>query len=264
MSVDTPENILARWPKGWAWDPKPDDDLDKLLQVMEDIEDGVIEDGQALADIMDPQKTNQLSDLEKEYGILPLDSATEQERRDDVQAQKTSRGGSGAWDYIQAKLRESGFTDVYVHPNDPAVDPNIFLDQAFQMVANGANAFAGRDDAFAGRVGGELLVNGDLFTQRPKYTMVCGGSFASAGNDDALCGRFDELERIPIEYKVPTNPGYWPLFGFFGGPAIRDGSGYIISIEPVEISINRRSKFRELILKYKPAHSWAALIVNYV
>jgi hypothetical protein len=78
--------------------------------------------------------------------------------------------------------------------------------------------------------------------------MQASGSIAYAGNDDALAGRFDSLDRTLIEYEVPSDSGYWGLIFFVGGEATRDP----------------RSEFITLILRFKPMHSWAAVIANFV
>ena len=255
--------LNALLPEGAAWEPKVDDDYDKLL-------DGVAENAgvvrtwaRDLAYIRCPQMTPILSDLEKEYGIIPLTGQTEQERRDSVEVAKVSNDGDGTPEFLQEQLRNLGF-DVYVYQNDPAVDPNSFLNEAFQMVAGNNFAIAGRDDAYASRIGGELLVNGDQYTVEPDYIMQASGDIAFAGDDDAIAGRFDNLRKIPIEYEVPTEPGYWSLIFFVGGAVTRDPiTNAITGIESAEIPTNRRSEFRSTILRFKPLHSWAALIVIY-
>lgn len=262
--------IDALLPEGSAWTPKVGADLDLLLDGMGENAETVRIFNKNLAFIRNFQKTPILSDLEKEYGIGTDERLTDQERRDRGQVAKTSNDSEGTDTDLQAFLQQSGF-DVQVHVNSPAADPDIFLDQAFQMVAGGDNAFAGfipsggpPSTAFAGRIGGELLVNGALFDQIPAYIMQAGGAIAFAGNDDALAGRFDMLQLIPIVYEIPTDSGYWGLIFFVGGDATRDGSGFLIDIEPAEVPISREQELKRLILKYKPLHSWCGLIVNYV
>lgn len=256
-------------PDGSIWNPEVDKDFDLLLDGMGDNAEGVRLFNEQLAFIRNPQKTPILSDLEKEYGISSDERLTEQERRDRLEVQKTSNDSDGTDDDMQKFLRDAGF-DVFVHQNSPAVNPAIFLDQNFNMVADGDNAYAGfipvsgpPSTAFAGRLGGELLVNGALFTQTPAYLVYAGAPTAICGNDEAIVGRFDILNLTPIAYEVPAESGYWGLIYFVGGLATRDGSGFITDIETAEIPISREQEFKRMILKYRPLHSWAALIVNY-
>lgn len=259
----------ALLPEGKIWEPKVGADFDLLLDGMGYNAEEVRVFNEQLAYVRNPQKTTMLSDLEKEYGISYVGILTEQERRNNLQVKKISNDIDGTDYDLETALNLAGF-DVQVHVNSPAADPAIFLDQAFQMVAGGDNAYAGfipvsgpPSTAFAGQIGGELLVNGALYDQIPAYIMQADGAIAYAGNDDALAGRFDSLQLIPIEYEIPADPGYWGLIFFVGGDATRDGSGYLIDIEPGIIPIARELEFKRLILKYKPLHSWAALIVNY-
>lgn len=58
---------------------------------------------------------------------------------------------------------------------------------------------------------------------------------------------------------------WWSMIFFVGGNVVRDPvSDKITEIEFVDIPIQNRNTLRQLILKYKPLHSWAALAVNWV
>ena len=116
-------------PEGAFWTPAAHSDYDLLLEGIADNSEEVYQVLKSLACVRCPETTTLLDDLEKEYGIIPATLATEAERRSRLKAFIYRRATSGAWDLLQSKLREAGFTDVYVHPNDPAVDPNIFLAQ---------------------------------------------------------------------------------------------------------------------------------------
>jgi hypothetical protein len=254
--------IDSNLPDGSAWNPSPDEDMDNLFEGIADGKEITREFLALLAKIRCPQSTPILSDLEIEYGIVPDERLTEQERRDRLEATKTATDSTGAWDFMQEKLQQAGF-DVQVHPNDPAVDPNLFLTQTFQMVADGGAAFAGNQDAFAGISGGELIVNGDFFVQSNLYLNVASGGDAFAGNAGFFAGEFDEIRKDKIEYSIPTNPGYWSLIFFVGGDATRDGSGFLTDIIAAEVLQSRREELIRNIIKYKPPHSWCGLVVNY-
>jgi hypothetical protein len=205
-------------PKGPAHDPAPDGDLDLLLDGMADNYEIVRAFVSTLSDTRDPKKTPVLSDLEAEYGIPTSTLLSEADRRLRLDEFANGGDGNGTEDDLQDALRNAGF-DVYVYQNDPAVDPAIFLEQAFQMVADGDNAYAGRADAFAGRVGGELLVNGDVFKTSRVFTSVAGTFYAGDGTG---AGEYDDLLIEKIEYPIPTDPADWPLVYFVGGAATYD------------------------------------------
>lgn len=263
MSSVSRDALNSLLPEGAAWEPEPEGDYDNLFEGIAENSDYVRDFLSNLSTIRNPLLTFLLPDLEKEYGITPLDSATEAERRQNLLVAKTSNDGNGSNDFLEAQLRASGF-DVYVHDNDPPVDPDIFLSQNFAMVAAGGNAYAGRADAFAAIIGGELLVNGPQFAQSPDYDMVANGGFAYAGNSQAIAGHFAILRLDPVVYEVPDDSGYWGLIFFVGGPATRDVDGKLTDIERATVSILRKTEFQNLILRYKPLHSWAGLIIDYV
>ena len=265
-------------PQGQFWTPAAQSDYDKLLNGIADNSESVYQVLKSLADIRSAEKTPTLEDLEKEYGIIPATLATEAERRSRLEAFIYRRAGTGAWDLLQSKLREAGFTDVYVHPNDPAVDPNIFLEQAFNMVCGdllpGGNfAQCGEPEAICCQVGGELLVNGDLFKSVPRYSIQCESRKISpdvytmpCAGDAIYAGDFDgyEVQMSEIEYQIPVNSGYWPLMFFVGGPARRNAvTGELEEIQFYTLPIERRLEFRRTILKFKPMYSWGGLIVVY-
>lgn len=261
--------INAILPEGAFWEPAADDDYDKLLNGIANNTEIVYNAMSDLSCLRCPETTTILSDLEKEYGIIPAALATESQRRSRLAAFMYRRAGNGSAELLQSKLRESGFTDVYVHVNSPAVDPNIFLAQAFNMVCGDVLGFSGNDaqcgepDAYCSAVGGELVVNGDLFESSPNYVNLCGEDIGCG--EDVLCGDFDGYKSASIDvfYEVPTDAGYWPLIFFVGGPATRDINGYITNIDFYVLPTERRLEFRRIILRFKPMHSWGGLIVIY-
>lgn len=278
MSLNISRAVLdSLLPEGSFWTPAAGDDYDLLLNGIADNSEEVYQVLKQLADIRSAEKTPILEDLEKEYGVVPATLATESERRSRLKAFIYRRAGTGAADLLQSKLREAGFTDVYVHPNDPAVDPNIFLAQAFNMMCGellpgGNDAQCGEPEAICAQVGGELLVNGDLFLSTPKYSNQCGLKRVSDDvytlpccGDNVVCGDFwgYESQLTDITYEIPADSGYWPLMFFVGGPATRDIDGYLTEIEFYTLPIERRLEFRRTILKFKPMSAWGGLIVVY-
>lgn len=208
-----------------------------------------------------PSTTRSLDLWEKEFGVLftPSGEAT---RRMNLEAQWSLTGGQDA-QYIEDTLRGAGF-DVYVHENIPAVDPDNFLSGVFVMQAGGPNAYAGRSDAYAGKTGGELLVNGPIFTNVPLVLAIADGPTAFAGNQFASAGYFEELQQIDKIYQITDDPDLWPYFFFVGGVATRDpGTNELTAIDYAQIPIEREQEFKTLLLQIKPAQSWAGLIINF-
>lgn len=245
-------------PHGSVWRVAPDEDWDKLYKGIADNWEATREFLSALDCIRDPSCTTFLADLEQEFGVFSNPTLTEQQRRDQLHPLVYSRSSNGSIDAMQSALDAAGY-NVQVHENSPAVDPAIFLDQDFQMVADGAAAFAGNQDAFAGRVGGELLVNGDLFKTARIYESVAGTMYADTG----FAGEYTDLERTLVEYPIPADEDDWPLVFFVGGDATRDGSGALTDIESASVPTELKSEFKRLILRLKPMHSWAGLIITY-
>lgn len=259
----------ALFPKGSIWNIKSDGDMDKLIEALAENDDRLSEDLCCLCAIRDPFLTPLLSDLEKEYGIQTDLNLSEEDRRMQLATVVYKGDNGGSKDDLQTALQAAGF-DVQVHENSPAVDPDIFLNSIPFMVAGGDNAFAGffpvnpgEYTSIAGKTGGDLLVNGAVFEQRPDYTSVADEDNMVAGNGSAQAGRFTELIQEEIVYPIPDDPASWPFFFFVGGDATRDGSGALTAIETADVPRSRQVAFERIILRYKPIHSWAGLIINY-
>lgn len=263
MSEFTRDLLNSLQPPGIVWTPNSGSDSDKLTEGKAENIDPVLEYLSGLSKIRDPLQTQILEELEREYGISKNDSLTIDQRRAFLNSYIYGSAGNGTADDLQRRFADAGF-DLLVHTNDPATDPLVILSQQFQMVAGGQNAYAGREDAFARRVGGELIVNGDKFTERPLYTVVAGGQNAYAGRSDFFAGAFDELQTLPIEYPVPSNPNDWPFIFFLGGPATRDIDGKITSIDQIIEPKELRQEFLKILLRYKPLHTWCVSVVNFI
>jgi uncharacterized protein YmfQ (DUF2313 family) len=260
--------IDALLPSGSIWNIEQDGDLDKLLDGSGASWDDVVNFIESLAHLRDPLRTTILSDLEREYGIVPDDLITEETRRMQLAVIVYNNRITGSDDSLQGALDAAGF-NVQVHNNSPAIDPAIVLDQNFLMVAQGDNAYAGfiptgetETTAVAGRTGGELLVNGREITQRPDFLAVAEND-VWAGDEDAVAGRYDVLIETETEYVIPTESDRWPFVFFIGGDATRDVDGRITEVERAEIPSERQNVFENIILKYKPLHSWAGLVITY-
>ena len=215
--------LNALWPKGAFWEPLAEDDYDLLLDGVAENSEAVRLDVDKIRYLRDPARTSILDDLEREFAVVPVPGATDAERRSRLAVTMFRRGELPTYEMLQEKLRDAGF-DVYVYPNSPAVDPSIFIEQAFQMTCgdllpSGNEAQCGEPEAYCGQVGGELLVNGDLYEQAPNYIILCDEALAQCGEVDAQCGNFDSIRLALINYNIPGDPGYWPLIFYVGGVA---------------------------------------------
>lgn len=255
--------IIDLLPSGAAWNPEVNEGLDKLINGRANNIQTPLDFLQGLAYIRSPLLTPYLDDLEREYGIKPNPSISELQRRLNLASQKAATGGQSP-QYLQNRLHDAGFTNLYVHENRPPVDPNLFLSSDYLCVASNEDAVAGNENAVAGQTGGELLVNGPLFEQVLGYIMCAGNENAVAGNENAVANRFDIVNFIDIIYQIPTDPALWGYFFFVGGEATRDLNGSLTSIDKSNVDALREQELKRLILKYKPVHTWAGLQINFI
>ena len=221
MSSLSRSAIDALLPEGIAWSPAADDDYDLLLEGIADNSEAVRLDLDKLRYLRDPARTPILDDLEREFAVIPSATASEAERRIRLASTMFRRSELPTYEMLEDKLQGAGF-DCYVYPNDPAVDPSLYLEQNFNMVCGGLlpggnEAQCGEAEAYCAQVGGELLGGGEIFDTFPDYNCLCGEPLMQCGEADALCGSYTGILLIPIEYPIPDNSGYWPLIFFVGG-----------------------------------------------
>ncbi|MCK5218425.1 hypothetical protein KAR10_02810 [bacterium] len=229
-------NIKLLLPDGSIWNIEEDGDLDLFLLGIDDSHDTDMSALEALADTRNPLKTPLLEDLEKEFGLQLNSSLTDDERRDRLLGEKTDNNSTATDEWLQDALRKRGFDDIFVHPNNPPVDPRIFLNNVGGIYCDGDTAFCDHEEAVcSGEFEfGELVVNGLPLSDRPEF------------------------------YEVPDKSGYWGSIFFVGGAAVRDSvTDALLSIDVVEVDASRRKELRKEILKYKPIFSWAGLIAFY-
>jgi len=230
-------HIKSLLPPGSLYTLDEQGDLYKLFEAIAENYTDIHEFLGNLANIRDPLKTQFLEELENELGFLPDFDLTEDERRQQLAASeynRTENGGTSG--NLETLLRNAGF-DVYVHDNDPAVDPALFP--------------------------GDMVLNGPIFEMSPAYLAQCGGATTVCGNSSAVCGRFDTYNRNEFLFSLPIDPDTWPFVFFVGGLATRDGSGALTAIAPADVPLQRKDQLRRFILQSKPEETWAILIINY-
>ncbi len=251
------------FPKGPPYEPDPDGSMHDFRNGTANNLDTIRVDVESLAFIRDPQNTPLLSDLEREYGIKPADNLTEQERRDLLKPERYKKATTGNVDDLQTRLDQAGFdlTAYQNSPDGPAIDPDLLLAQNFQMQAmEGTNYYAGNDLAYAGFLGGELLVNGNVFEQAEAFF---GAGTMWAGNTTSVAGYFEERIQTKIEYPIPFDPDNWPFVFFVGGDATFNPDGSIATIEQGLVPAQQRKRLEDIILKFKPLFTWCGLIVTF-
>lgn len=242
MSEEMKAVFEALLPQGAIWKPKPDGDFDRLLAGMGDNAQLLYDFNESLAHLRDPRRTASLADLEKEYGQLTNTALSEADRRKQLAGVKYAVPDTESWELMQDKLREAGFDNIVVTPNDPAINPDLIT--------------------------GELVVNGPVYTeQTTQYLAQANGDNMFAGNALAITGYFVNIARTPHAYEVNSIGGsarwpYWRFIFFVGGVASGWPSAPAIAIYPVDA--NREQLLKRLVLSYKPLRAWALLVIEYV
>lgn len=232
--------LLALFPKGSAWGFDPNGDLYKLISGIGESFNEVKLLLDKLVAIRDPDDTIVLSELTEEIGIVIARGVSDDETRAILHPYVYQKNTTGATDLVQNRLRDSGF-DVYVYDNEPPVDPSAFVNAVPTATCGDPDIVFGGDTAFFGKANdNKLLVNSNLIYH----------------STDPL----DPNRRVT--YEVPSDPLYYPLIFFVGGEVTRNIEGEIIEIMPAFIRGDRRSEFEQLVLKYKPLHSWAGMIIE--
>lgn len=220
-----------------------------------------------------PDKTRELSEWEKQFGLQPV-GLDEQGRRDRLAAAWQALGGQDPR-YIQDTLRARGF-DVYVHEwwapeSRPALavkgcatarNPiqwirREFTDTTILVECGEALAACGEEFAEAGNAlspRGYPLVNKIIETV-PDIEPLCGEELAACGEELALCGNYFGFRETRRPYIVPNDPDKWPYFLYIGGETF----GTLAQVSP-----SRRDEFENLCLKICPAQQWLGILVEYV
>lgn len=198
-----------------------------------------------------PDTTREIELHEKEFGIIPSTS-NEADRRNAIDAEWKAKGCQSS-SCIEDLLQDAGF-DVYVHEVIPAQDPNNFLLTGFLAVAGEPGSIAGEPNVVAGKSGGEVLVNGDLFTSFTKYGTVAGEPESIAGEIEAVAGEITGTNFDPIVYEIPIDSDTWPYFWYISNQTFPNFA---------TVDAARESEFKSLVLKLKPVHTWAGLLINF-
>jgi len=219
----------------------PEGDLSKLLDgLAEDYQD-IYDELQLLANVRNPRLTGNLSDLEREYGIISDTSLSDATRRQMLAHIVYKRPTTASWKHLQNALEDAGF-DLIVTQNNPVVDPSDVTVDSF-----------------------ELLVNGNLYTvQEPAYYLAAGSDIAYAGHSRGYSGYYLYFIKTLKEYVVPTEiNAHWTWRYVFWVSGVASGWPSSPSVIMGQANPQRETQLKNLILKYKPAFTWCILCVEY-
>ena len=216
----------AVWPRGSAWAQKAGGGMEGLLLGISDSLDTVHDKLATLANIRNATRTEQLDELEIDFGISPDGTLTDDVRRARLDARINADHTAGTRDRLEREIQAAGF-DLFVYANSPATNPLQFT-SIYRTVAGGSKAVAGNPSAVAGVFGSDLLVNGDA-----------------------------------IEYVLPVDPAAWPFIFFVGGVATHSGSGELTSIAIADVPGARRAELEETVLRLKGTYTWAVMVIHY-
>jgi hypothetical protein len=196
--------LRTLFPKGPIWSFKAFGDADKLVETIGDAKETVRAFLKSIANTRTPDLTPVLSDLEREYGITPASGLTEAQRREILAGYVYAKVGSGK-DDLEARLHAAGFTELFVYPNDPIVNPGYYATGIWTAVCNHQDTVCGNQDCYCGQLGlgGYVLANGPVY----------------------------DVDGDPHAYEIPTEPETWPMVFFVGGPKAETVTGYIIFLD---------------------------------
>lgn len=271
MSTLTRALLNGFLPAGSAWRPATGGMEDRLFDGMADNSEAVRSFVAQLSNIRDPYTTPILPELEREYGIQTNMGLTLATRQAALANRKFNRASMGTPANLQTALNLAGFGvggyGLQVIDNNGGADPRQWVGGApylfcGQTVGSGYGC-CGNTYAFAGQTGGgQHIVNGNLYTIAPNY-WGCGMATICCGNNLAYCGYYTSLNYSPYVYSVPADSGYWPLVFFLAQSATYTGAT-VATLTFGNIPSIRQQELVELVLRYKPIHTWAILMANFV
>lgn len=258
------------FPTGMAWTIDEEEDTEKLLHGIASYEDEMRLFNRKLANLRNPQKTILLEELEREYGFILKSNLSEDERRTQIQVFKTNkREANGGLDFLQKKLHDNGFTNVFVFNNDPPVNPEGLLRDNYTAWCGYENSYCGNPESFCADIEyGDYIVNGPIYKEGIPFIAGCGQD-TFCGNEEAYCGNYDFLdEDDEIRYSIlidEEGAGGWALVFFIAAGVTRDPiTNEIIALEPAYVDKKQEITFKKIVLRHKPAQTWAANAVKFI
>jgi hypothetical protein len=222
---------------------------------------------------MFPTTTTKLAEWEAQFGLRDT-GLTDGERRTRL---------AGAWvpsdtqsPYaLQMILQGAGF-NVYIHewwePGTEAAigvhgepttrNPRAIVDAEYRaepwyMQSGDALAQSGEPDAMTGiqlESGGGYPLSRKLTYSSPVYTAQSGADGVQSGESVAMTGNYGTYEEVTEIPLIPTDPDTWVHVFYVCDETFGDAA---------TIPTSRKDEFETLILKHKPAQTWAVIIPNW-
>lgn len=196
--------LRTLFPKGPVWAFKVFGHADQLIETIGDAKETIRTYLKSLTHVRAPDLTPILSDLEREYGVVPVGSLTEAERRNILAGYVYAKVGNGK-DDLEDRLHAAGFTNLFVHHNDPIVNPSYYAGGLWSAVCAHEDTICGNQEAYCGQlgVGGYVLANG------PTYE--AGGTLH--------------------DFEIPAASETWPMVFFVGGPKTGSTTGFVLFVD---------------------------------
>ena len=257
----------SAFPKGAAHTIAPDSDTEKLLKGISDFESEILPTIESLSEIRDCKKTALLDELETEYGFAFNPNLTEDERRNRIlNLKKNKKEANGSLDFLQQKLHEAGFDNLFVFNNDPPVWPDELLTGIYAASCGDPDSVCGNESAYCALIqSGFYIVNGPLYVNDIQYTAQCGGD-TYCNWPESECGHYvPQMQGGEVTYSVPNDPetGNWALVFFIASDVVRGTNGEILQLLVAEIDWRRREELYNIVLRYKPLQTWAAASIYF-
>lgn len=116
--------------------------------------------------------------------------------------------------------------------------------------------------------GGSWIVNGDFSVVTPNYEGLGGSqsylNYTRLGSPGGfLMGEYYTSSYLPMVIASPADSWSWPLVFFLAGGVTRDGGGHVTSMSKAQIPGNMRQTLIEIVLRWKPLHTWGLLMADF-
>ena len=187
-------------------------------------------------------------------GLRCDSTLTMEQRHQRIIGRYVSVGGQ-AKDYVKNVLNQAGF-DVYVYENIPSEGQKTYTCLMGDKYLG--DALCGE---FSDRIDPRTIPDGTLIVGSPDYTLekvyvaTMGGAYLGDTVMGGL-GDFQGARLIETVYSIPADSTRYIFFWFIAG-----SNGYF---DTVDLPIERKNDFVELILKIKPAHTWCVANINWI
>lgn len=196
--------LRTLFPKGPIWAFRAFGHADKLIETIGEAKETIRDYLKSLGHVRTPSLTPILADLEREYGITPVASLTEAERRSILAGYVYAKVDSGK-DALQARLHAAGFANLFVYHNDPIVNPSYYAGGLWSAVCGHQDTVCGNQECYCGQlgIGGYVLANGPVF----------------------------ESDGTEHDYPIPAASETWPMVFFIGGVKGVPSTGFVVFVD---------------------------------